>query len=219
MITIKQFKYSLIHLRKRITSFIVYHSIKSGIRKSVRKINLCGIRLSDDNFFNIDLNPKSDLVIDLEKRLLPFKDNTAEVVVCISAVNYFTRERGAEIIKDVYRVLKLGGIARFGTQDLFEISKKYVNMDKDFFYQKLQNGKDRFHGKTMADKINSWFYGYKTNRGKYGKYFYDFETLALLFKEAGFSKIEKKNFMESLIPEIKQIDNRSDQMFFLEAVK
>lgn len=186
---------------------------------SSKKINLCGTMLTDEGYCNVDINPKADVVIDLEKRLLPFKDNTAEVIVCISAINYFTRERGAEIIKDVHRVLKSGGIARFGTQDLFEISKKYVNMDKDFFSQKLPNGKDRFKGVTMADKINSWFYGYRITGGKSCKYFYDFETLALLFAEAGFVKIEKKNYMESLIPEIRQIDNRLDQMFFLEAIK
>lgn len=199
-------------------SIFEYHKYKFGIKKSPGKINLCGsVRIGD--FYNIDLNPQADLTIDLEKKLLPFRDRSADTVVCISAINYFAKERGSEIIRDVYRILKSGGIARFAVQDLLEISKKYVTGDRNFFFQKLPNGKDRFHGKTMADKINSWFYRYKIDGGKHCKYFYDFETLALLFKEAGFSKIEKKNYMESLIPEISQIDNRPDQMFFLEAIK
>lgn len=199
-------------------SMFEYYKYKFRINKSPEKINLCGsTRIGD--FYNIDLSSQADLVIDLEKKLLPFRDGNTDTVICISAINYFTKERGYEIIKDVYRILKSGGIARFAVQDLFEISKKYVRGDRDFFFQKLPNGKDRFHGETMADKINSWFYGYKIDGGKHCKYFYDFETLALLFKEAGFSKIEKKNYMESLIPEISQIDNRPDQMFFLEAIK
>lgn len=195
-----------------------YYKYKFGIKKSPKKINLCGsARIGD--FYNIDLSPQADLVIDLEKKLLPFRDNSVDTVVCISAINYFSKKRGKEIIADIFRILNAGGIARFGTQDFFEICLKYVNSEKDFFFQKLPNGKERFKGKTVAEKINEWFYGYKTIGGKHCKYFYDFETLALLFKEAGFSKIEKKNYMESLIPEISQIDNRSDQMFFLEAIK
>lgn len=202
--------------------FFNYYFVSRGLfdlDKKCNKLNLCSGPIRIQGYCNADIYLEADIYVDLEKRLLPFKSNALDVVVCISAINYFTRERGQKIIEDVHRVLKNGGIARFATQDFFEISKKYVNMDKDFFFQKLPNGKERFHGKTMADKINSWFYGYKIDGGKHCKYFYDFETLALLFKEAGFSKIEKKNYMESLIPEISQIDNRPDQMFFLEAIK
>src|SRR3989344_1852987 len=183
------------------------------LSKKWSKANICSGPIKIPGYCSIDIQPTADICIDLENRLLPFKDNSVDTVVCISAINYFSRERGHEIIEDVYRILKRGGIARFATQDLFEISKKYVNMDKDFFFQRLSNGKDRFYGKTMADKINSWFYGYKTTGEKRCRYFYDFETLALIFKEVGFSKIERKNYMQSDIPEIKSIDNRPDQMF------
>ena len=195
-----------------------YCKYKFGIKKSPKKINLCGCARIG-NFYNVDLNPQADLVIDLEKKLLPFRDKSADTVVCISAINYFSKKRGGEIIKDIFRILNKGGVARFGTQDFFEICRKYVNGEKDFFFQKLPNGKERFKGVTVSEKINEWFYGYKISGGKSCKYFYDFETLALLFKEAGFSKIERKKYRESQIPEIDKIDNRPDQMFFLEAVK
>ena len=99
------------------------------------------------------------------------------------------------------------------------VSKKYVNADKDFFFQKLPSGKERFEGKTMGDKFNSWFYGYKTYGGKRCKYFYDFESLAILFQNAGFEIIEQKEYLESRINDIEKIDNRPEQMFFLEAIK
>jgi predicted SAM-dependent methyltransferase len=185
---------------------------------NVRHINLCGIGVP--GYFNLDLK-KSDYNIDLEQELLPFEDNSAEVVVCMSAINYFTRERGAEIIKDVFRVLTPGGIARFGVQDLKAIARKYVTEDKEFFFQKRSDGsgEDRFVGETMADKINSWFYGYAVAPGYGSKYMYDYETLALLFKKAGFKLVEQKSYVESRLPDVAQIDNRPDQMFFLEAIK
>jgi predicted SAM-dependent methyltransferase len=183
------------------------------------KINIGSGGLKIAHYFGLDVHPQADLTIDLESQDLPFPNNSMEVVTCISTINYFGRERGQELIVETYRILKPGGIARFGVQDLEAIAGKYVQRDAEFFFQKLPDGRERFRGTTMADKINSWFYGYETTRGKHGKYFYDFETLALLFQQAGFTQIEKMGYRESRLDHIDQIDNRADQMFFLEAVK
>jgi len=190
-----------------------------GYGRKWRKVNIGSGSVYLPGYCNIDLSAAADLYLDLEKRLLPFPSESLEAAVCISTINYFSRERGARIVKDVYRVLKQGGIARFATQDLRIIAEKYVSGDRDFFFQKLPDGRERFAGKTMGDKVNSWFYGYTTLRGKRCRYVYDFETLALLFKEAGFSGIEQKRYRESVIPDIERIDNRQEQMFFLEAIK
>ncbi len=209
---------------------MILNQIRSAYRRSFsvpssvdvsrfRKINLCSGSRKLKGYCNIDVSPGADLVIDLEKKLLPFPDDSLDVVVCISAINYFTRERGQEIINDVFRVLRRGGIARFATQDLRLIAKKYLERDAKFFFQKLACGRERFEGTTMADKFNAWFYGYRTSAGKHCKYFYDYETLALLFRNAGFRVVEEKKYHESRIPKIKDIDNRPEQMFFLEAVK
>jgi len=190
-----------------------------GVGKDWQYLNLCGTGIKIKNYVNLDISAEADIVVDLEKQLLPFSDSTMKTVVCISAINYFSKSRGQEIINDVYRVLKPDGIVRFATQDLEVISEKYVNKDKNFFFQKLNNGRERFEGETIADKFNSWFYGYLINASKHCRYFYDFETLALMFNKAGFKNIKKRKYHESLIPEINLIDNRPDQMFYLEAIK
>ncbi|OGY18503.1 MAG: hypothetical protein A3F04_01995 [Candidatus Chisholmbacteria bacterium RIFCSPHIGHO2_12_FULL_49_9] len=187
--------------------------------KPVTKLNLGSGSRKLNGYCNIDVSSHADLQLDLERESLPFPDESIDTVVCISAINYFTRDRALEIIYDVFRVLKPGGVARFAVQDLRKIAKKYVERDRDFFFQKLADGRERFEGDTMADKFNAWFYGYRTSQGKHCKYFYDFESLALLFRKAGFVKIEEKKYRESRIPNIKDIDNRPEQMFFLEAVK
>ncbi len=170
-------------------------------------------------YYNIDITRDADMPIDLEKWLLPFLDGTLSAVVCISVINYFSRERAQEIVNDIYRALKPGGVARFGTQDLGLIAQKYVDRDRSFFFQKLPDGRDRFPGVTMADKINAWFYGYPTANGKHCKYVYDYESLEEIFKEAGFLRVERKQYLESILPDVEKIDNRPDQMFFLEAIK
>jgi SAM-dependent methyltransferase len=204
----------LVYFFYRIKTYIKYKLCHEKIKK-----NICSGGLVIDGYFGIDISTKADMVLDLDKNLLPFPSDYADTAICISAINYFTRERGEKIIKDVYRVLKKGGIARFGVQDLKTIAKKYVENDTEFFFQKNPDGRDRFRGETKCDKINSWFYGYKPVSKRGNGYMYDYETLALLFKRAGFDTIEQKNYRESHIASIEKIDNRPDQMFFLEAVK
>ena len=79
-----------------------------AIINEATKINLCCGSRKLPNFCNIDISTNADIVLDLEKNLLPFRDNQCEIVVCISAINYFSRERGLQIVRDVHRVLKPG---------------------------------------------------------------------------------------------------------------
>jgi len=193
-------------------------SYLSFLKKHYEKLNLCSGNQVIEGYVSLDYNFSADLIVNLNRGKLPFKSNSMSVVICTSAINYFTRSRGQEIINEVYRILKTGGVTRFSSQDLELIANKYVNKDTKFFFQKLSNGNERFEGKTMGDKFNSWFYGYKEHAGSC-KYFYDFETLSDLFICAGFKSVEKKDYLDSRLDNIEMIDNRKNQMFFLEAIK
>lgn len=184
----------------------------------VNKINLCCGIQKIPGFLGIDFCGLPDLRLDLSKHDLPFGDNSLETVVCVSAINYFTKIRGQELVNEVYRVLKPGGVARFSVQDMESIAQRYIQKDESFFFQKLSDGRERFEGETLGDKFAAWFYGYVIN-GVSCQYFYDYDSLAFLFKNAGFSIVDRKEYMVSRIDEIAMIDNRQDQMFFLEAVK
>lgn len=181
------------------------------------KINLCSGPQKIPGYIGLDLGDKCDFRLDLERNNLPFKDNSMEAIICISAINYFTRARGLELVKEVFRVLKNGGIARFGVQDMESIAKRYVERDAAFFFQTI-NGQARFEGPTIGDKFAAWFYGYSSGKGPC-RYFYDYESLAFLFIQAGFTLVERKDFLDSRLEDIQLIDNRPDQMFFLEAIK
>ena len=126
--------------------------------------------------------------------------------------------RAQELVEETYRILKPLGVARFAVQDLESITRRYLEKDKDFFFQKLPSGRDRFEGSTLGDKYVAWFYGYSAS-GYPCQYFYDYESLSYLFEKAGFSKIENKSYRKSALNHIDQIDNRPGQMFFLEAIK
>jgi predicted SAM-dependent methyltransferase len=188
------------------------------VPKRVSKLNLCCGRQVIPGYIGIDFTGDADIIRDLSKKGLPFQDNSVDAVICMSAINYFTRQRGQEIVREVYRILKPGGITRFGVQDMGSIAKRYVEADTKFFFQKLPDGKERFEGPTIGDKFAAWFYGYAIH-GAPCKYFYDYESLEYLFKMANFTTVENKPYMVSRLDQIDLIDNRPDQMFFLEAVK
>lgn len=186
--------------------------------KGIRKLNLACGNQKVPGFFGIDLVDGADLRLDLAHMDLPFPDASLEAVVCMSAINYFTRARARQLVREMHRVLRAGGVCRVGVQDMKSLAERYVRGDREFFFQKLADGRDRFEGPTLGDKFAAWFYGYAVGAHRC-EYFYDFESLAHLFREAGFSVIERKAFRESRIAEVDLLDNRADQMFFLEAIK
>ena len=207
-------------LRTRYKSLILPFFVHKGLITDGRKaINIGSGSIMLPGYWNIDISDGADLILDLEHQLLPFQDASMDVAVCISAINYLTRDRAQQLVEDVFRTLKPGGIARFATQDLRLIAQKYVDRDTLYFSQILPNGKERFPGRTMADKVNAWFYGYKTAKHKVCQYVYDYETLADLFYVAGFRVVKQMAYGESSLPDVHLIDNRPDQMFFLEAIK
>ncbi len=204
--------------KKKLIIYLFKIKQKTKYKKEIKRINLCSANIKIPGYFNIDISEQADLSIDLAKDLLPMPSLSIDSLVCVSAINYFKRERTVDIVRDVYRVLVPGGIARFGVQDLEKIAYLYVNKDKNFFFQKNNDGNQRFEGETIGDKFVAWFYGYISG-GYPSQYFYDYESLSNIFKTIGFSIIEKKAFMDSRLQNIALIDNRADQMFFLEAIK
>ena len=183
------------------------------------KLNLCSGPVMLKDYINLDISPNSDVIIDLENENLPFRNNKFSTVICMSAINYFEKQRAIEILKDVYRVMSSGGILRISTQCLDKLVKYYINNDENFFNQKNEKNLPRFPGKNNAEKLLNWFYGFDTVEGHKTKYIYNFEILSNILKEIGFRNIENKNYFDSEIENIQEIDNRPDQCFFIECEK
>ena len=166
------------------------------------KVNLCGTGL--EGFINVDISWKADKRRNLNWQRIPFRDNSVHQLICMSAINYFTKERAQYLINDIHRVLIKGGVCRFGVQDLQIICVEYLAGNPDF----------------TCDRINRWFGlgdGYKAN-GQKCKYVYDMETLAEMFKKANFRLINT-SFYRDHRSYLSKYDNRPVEMFFLEAMK
>ena len=186
--------------------------------RGIRRLNLCSGTQRVPGYFGIDMLAGADLRLDLASMDLPFASGSIDTVVCMSAINYFPRRRALELAREMHRVLRPGGVCRVGVQDMKALAERYVRGEREFFFQKLADGRERFEGATLGDKFAAWFYGYAVE-GRPCAYFYDFDSLAHLFREAGFGLVERRGYRESRIPDIDALDNRPEQMFFLEAVK
>ncbi len=187
-------------------------------REAPRKVNLCCGTQRVPGWLGVDALPGADLVVDLSHGELPFASASLDAVVCMSAINYFTRARAGELAREMHRVLRPGGVCRVGVQDMKALAERYVRGDETFFFQKLPDGRERFEGATLGDKFAAWFYGYPAG-GHRCRYFYDYESLAHLFREAGFATVERRGYRDSRLADAALLDNRPEQMFFLEAVK
>lgn len=182
------------------------------------RLNLCAGTQKIPGWIGIDIEGGVDLKLDLAKMNLPFVSGSVSSVACISAINYFSVDRAQELVNETYRVLETGGVARFAVQDLSLLAKKYVDRDLEFFNQRTADGHLRFEGETLGDRFVAWFYGYRAG-GTPCRYVYDYDSLSRLFVRAGFSVVEQRAFQSSRLADVSALDNRPDQMFFLEAVK
>ena len=163
------------------------------------KVNLMGTGLKD--FINIDISWSADKRVDLEQKRIPLGPKSVDILICMNGIGYFTKERAQFLINDVYRILKPGGVCRFGTQDLGIICSQYLAQHPDF----------------QCDRINEWFNGYEANKKKC-KYVYDHATLWRLFNNAEFKFVICCAYQNSY-NDIGEWDNRPEQQFFIEAVK
>jgi predicted SAM-dependent methyltransferase len=179
------------------------------------KLNVgCGTDFKD-SWINIDNNSdnnitKLDLNWDLRKSL-PFKDESVDFIFNEHLIEHLTVEEGQEVIKDLMRVLKPGGVLRIATPDLEVTVDKYLNLpiEKDATLKKF----DLDFIKTRAERINIGF------RWWGHKWIYDWEELSRRLKEAGCKKFERCQLRESKHPELRNLETRDESTLITEITK
>jgi predicted SAM-dependent methyltransferase len=129
----------------------------------------------------------------------PYRAETFDCVFCSHLLEHLHREKAVVLVKEVYRILKQGGILRISVPNLDRIVAGYdVNHPEIFlegiFEAKQKGNKNRHH----------WHYN---------------ETsLSKLLHETGFSEICNCEFRQGRCPDVALIDNRPESLF-IEAVK
>jgi len=156
---------------------------------------------------NVDLvGDPVDLAWNCERRL-PFSDATVDALFHEHLLEHLPLKGGLDLSIECYRLLKPGGILRVGVPDVARLLRSWLDQS-DEFVQSVRPGRP-----TPFLAVQEVFYccGHRT--------LYDFETLALLCRAAGFEVIEQRDFGDSRLSPCPDSEHRRSETLYVEAVK
>ena len=162
-------------------------------KRNARFLNVgCGPNpIATEDWFNIDgFDKRADLLCDAARKL-PFSDNRFEGIFAEHIFEHFTPRQARVFLSECRRILRPGGVLRLIVPD----GELYV---RRFFEDRawmLERRDRRF--RTPMEVMNEVF------RQEYEhQYTYDYETLSLHLKEAGFTDIKREGLKTGAMPEL-----------------
>lgn len=170
----------------------------------------CGTRILPD-WINIDGWWKRgvDYVMDL-RCALPFADNSVNYIFTEHALEHFNLSDGVSALRELHRVMANGGVIHIIVPDLERYCSAYSASDRDWFA--LAGPKFT----TLAEGLNYVFLNH------FHRFMYDFESLYLMLREAGFHHIVRSSHLASEHEELRQdmdLPNRKALNLYVEAHK
>ena len=138
-------------------------------------------------------------------RPLPLPGGSAEAVFHEHLLEHLTLEQGLAFCVESHRLLRPGGILRVGVPDAGAAAHSYAD-DAGAFLERVRPGRP-----TAMLALQELFYyaGHRT--------MYDFETLVLLLRAAGFGEPERRAFGETALEPPPDSAHRRDETLYVEA--
>lgn len=121
----------------------------------------CGKRDFGKEWIHVDGTnyPHVDIVTN-ELNLLPFADETFDLVYASHVIAYYDRLEALYVLTEWNRILKVGGVLRLATPDFEVLSRLYQNGDIVLeqllgpAYGKMQMGDETIYHKTVYDYVS-----------------------------------------------------------------
>ncbi|MGI8960851.1 MAG: class I SAM-dependent methyltransferase [Bryobacteraceae bacterium] len=156
----------------------------------------CGPHVAE-GMLNIDLFPAAPSVLAWDCRwTLPVSDGGAAGIRIEQFVEHLeTREELPSLLRDCHRALKPNGVLRIIVPDAERYLQAYCRGDLEGFRELNVSDPWPADLPTRMDFINHVFHQWHEHR-----WAYDFETLAHRVRSAGFDRVEKKCFRQSIDP-------------------
>jgi ubiquinone/menaquinone biosynthesis C-methylase UbiE len=160
---------------------------------------------------------KDVIVHDVRKRL-PFPDDYFNAIYASHFLEHLYLKEAKEFLNECYRILAPGGIIRLVVPDLHSIVMEYLEekaSDTSSKNCEETSAADRLCSRLamrpvapFKDNILYRFYtAFKDFHSH--KWSYDSESLIMHLHAAGFSQIFQKQFLDSLIPDIKEVEREN----------
>jgi len=129
---------------------------------------------------------------------LPFVDRCADFIYSAHFVEHLTKQDGAHLLTEAFRVLKPGGRIRISVPDLAYAVSLYKSETE-----------------RMLDS-----YLFVEHRGSYfarHKYMYDYQLMKATLERIGFTDVSRCSYRQGRVPDVVLLDNRPEDSLFVEA--
>jgi predicted SAM-dependent methyltransferase len=159
-----------------------------------------------------------DILIHDVRKPLPFADSSTDAVYASHVLEHLYREHGEQLIRESFRVLARGGIIRIVVPDLRAIVSEYLG-DRPFgklsvSEENLAPG-DRLNQRLLMrwpspSRRNLLLRIYEAWQDFHShKWMYDEQSLASLLGSVGFVDLARRNYAESRITDITEVEDPS----------
>jgi SAM-dependent methyltransferase len=179
------------------TSFRIRRYLR---QHSVRLLNVgCG-PYPRPGWINGDINPRCQYYVDAS-RPLPLPSESIDFIFSEHFVEHLTLPDFTNFLRESWRVLRPGGVIRIGTPDLGLLARTYLQTGTDVprLADVITRHRSRFYAAADASLPLTGAYWLNDKLRLWGEhqFIYDFETLDLLLRQAGFNDVTGCGYGES----------------------
>jgi SAM-dependent methyltransferase len=159
-----------------------------------------------------------DIFVHDIRKPLPFADASADAVYASHVLEHLYREQGHQLIRESLRVLIPGGVVRIVVPDLHTIVREYLgdrpsgevpSSEKalppgDLFNERLLMRRPSPPKNNLILRIYEIWQDFHSH-----KWIYDEQSLSSLLRSVGFADVVRREYAESLIPNITDVEDPS----------
>jgi predicted SAM-dependent methyltransferase len=172
----------------------------------IRKLQLGSGNNILKSWLNTDLNPNKDVsYLDVSKKM-PFDEGSFDYVFSEHMIEHIDYQAGEMMFRECFRIMRPGGKIRIATPDLAVILGLYTSRKtreqeayvRDMTDIWLKDAPCNHHTFVINNAVRAWGH----------KFIYDFETLGMALKRAGFTSIKRCKIGKSDDPHLNGIECR-----------
>lgn len=151
--------------------------------------------------------PKNIIIADVRKGIT-FPDGSVKAIYSAHMLEHLGFEAANFVIKECYRCLCKGGIIRMIVPDLYQISKKYIDLMT--ISPKVEHSQAFLHSLNLqkAPYKGVLKFAHKMLGHSQHQHMYDECSLREFLEKHGFKSIQKMDYRQSRITDISAIENK-----------
>jgi predicted SAM-dependent methyltransferase len=197
-----------LHLRLIVTDLLRWRERKRSANLSYPlRLHLGSGLERKPGWTNVDIFDYGDIALNLTRRI-PLPSDSVEAIFQEHLMEHLTIQQGLFLLSESWRIMRTGGILRIGVPDTSGYIDSYVGGGEGLI-EMIRPGRPT---SLLAMQEIFYWYGHRT--------MYDFETLALTCRAAGFAnEIEPRAFGDSRLRPAPDTDSRRGETFYIETVR